>query len=294
MIRITFILLLIAGVTGCVASNGNRADEGLPPGSGAIRFEGLPGITMRAFYHRPEQYRTGSPILIVMHGVKRNADWYRDAWRPLSEQTGVLIVAPEFSRQAFPGGRSYNRGGMRQRDGKPAPADEWSFTAVERLFDAVRRRTGSSKDSYLLFGHSAGAQFVHRMMTFLPELRVKRAVAANAGWYAMPGFAEKFPHGLGDSGIGEEQLRRAFRRNLVVMLGDADIDPNGRYLNRSAGAMRQGVNRFSRGLAYFDAAKMEAARLDVPLNWVLQIVPGAGHSTHQVKEAALRALMQQR
>ena len=58
--------------------------------------------------------------------------------------------------------------------------------AVEHLFDYVREKSGATQDTYLLDGHSAGAQFVQRLVTFLPEARYSRAVAANAGVYVMP------------------------------------------------------------------------------------------------------------
>jgi poly(3-hydroxybutyrate) depolymerase len=294
MIRFVVILVLSLALAGCVTRSQEIADGTLPRGSGIASFEGLPGKTMRAFYHRPANHRGDSPVLIVMHGVKRNADWYRDAWRGLSERHGIFVVAPEFTRSDFPGGRAYSRGNMRTGNGAPAPLATWSFNAVEKLFDDVRRWSGSTRDRYLLFGHSAGAQFVHRMITFMPDLRVARAVAANAGWYTMPDDGEAFPYGLGASGVSEAQLRAAFSHNLTVMLGDADTDPDHKYLHRKPSAMRQGVHRFARGLAYFEAAKAKAARIGAAFAWRREIVPGAGHSTHEMKDAALRVLLADR
>ncbi len=288
MIRI-FLLTLCAFITFGCADHDNSKPRG---GSGSINLDGLQGQKIRTYYHIPDNFSPGSPVLIVMHGVKRNADWYRNAWRGLADRYGFLVLAPEFSKSDFPGGRSYNRGNMRTKDGVPVPPEEWSFNVVERVFDDARQTFGARRAGYLLFGHSAGAQFVHRMMTFMPRLRVERAVAANAGWYAMPDVDEPVPHGLKGSGITANQLRKAFGRDLTVLLGDADINPDGRYLNRSRGAMRQGVHRFSRGLAYFDTAKKKAAELDSGFAWTLEVVPGAGHSTHEVKESALRILLQ--
>lgn len=283
-------VLLVLG--GCTATAEEVAKGALPAGSGVARFEGLPGKAMRVFYHRPAAFRSRSPILVVLHGVRRNAGRYRDAWRDLSGREGFLVLAPEFARADFPGGRAYNRGNMRTAAGDPVPPRAWSFNAVERLFDAARRWTGSTREGYLLFGHSAGAQAAHRMITFMPYLRVERAVAANAGWYAMPDRSAPFPYGLQGSGADDAQLRAAFARRLIVMLGDADNDPNHRYLNNSDGARRQGAHRLARGLAYFDRAKALARKLGAPFGWRLEIVPDAGHSTKQVRDAALRALLQ--
>jgi hypothetical protein len=45
-----------------------------------------------------------------------------------------------------------------------------------------------------MFGHSAGAQFVTRFVTFMPQHR-PIAVAANAGWYTTLDDLVEFPTG---------------------------------------------------------------------------------------------------
>ena len=52
--------------------------------------------------------------------------------------------------------------------------------AIEPLFDHARARFGMEADAYSIYGHSAGAQFVHRFLFHVPDARVARAVAANA------------------------------------------------------------------------------------------------------------------
>ena len=292
MIRVAVMTMLL--MSGCVTTPERPTEDPLSPGSGVAFFEGLPGKTMRAYYHRPDSYGPESPVLMVLHGIKRNADWYRDIWRDLSDRHGFLVLAPEFDRGNFPGGRSYNRGNVRGITGDPLPQREWAFNAVEALFDATRNWTGSTRDSYLMFGHSAGAQFVHRMVTFMPQLRLERAVAANAGWYTMPDKAQMYPYGLDGARVTRGQLRTAFGRRMTVMLGDADDDPNHRYLHNTPPAKRQGPHRYARGLSYFERAKAAAARLDVEFAWTLEIMPGAGHSTRDVKADAAEVLLRTR
>ena len=292
LIRVVAVALLL--LSSCRSVPASVTGGPLPVGSGQAAFEGLPGKVMRVYYHRPGAFGPNSPILIVAHGVKRNADWTRDVWRDLSEQHGFLVLAPEFTKRQFPGGRSYNRGNMRTAFGDPVPQRDWSFNAIENLFDAARRWTGSTRDRYLLFGHSAGAQFVHRMVTFMPRLQLDRAVAGNAGWYTMPDRDEAYPYGLKGSGANDRQLRAAFGRQLTVILDDADNDPNHKYLHNTPAAKRQGAHRFARGLAYFDKAKTVAARLGTKFAWHREIVPGAGHSTRQILDAASRVLLDPR
>lgn len=249
---------------------------------------------MRVFFHRPEAFERDGPIVIVLHGVGRNAKGSRNAWRDLSNQHGFLLIAPEFSKANFPGGRRYARGNMRVKSGALNPMRDWSFNIIEKLFDDVRDWSGATREKYLLFGHSAGGQFVHRLITFIPDLRIERAVAANAGWYAVPDENVNFPYGLKGTEIADAQLRSAFARNLTVMLGDADADPDSKNLNRGTGAMKQGEHRLARGLNFFDAARLKASQMKVPFAWQLEIVPGAGHSTNEVKVAASRILLQAR
>jgi len=292
MIRVAVMTMLL--ISGCVTTPERPTEDPLSPGSGVAVFEGLPGKTMRAHYHRPASYRPDAPVLMVLHGVKRNADWYRDAWRELSDRHGFLVLAPEFDRENFPGGRSFNRGSMRDAGGDWQPQRDWAFNAIESLFDAARGWTGSTRDRYLMFGHSAGAQFVHRMVTFMPKLRLERAVAANAGWYTMPDKAQMYPYGFDGARVTLAQHRAAFGRRMTVMLGDADDDPNHRYLHNTPPAKRQGPHRYARGLSYFERAKAAAARLDVEFEWTLEIVSGAGHSTRDVKDRAAEILLQTR
>jgi poly(3-hydroxybutyrate) depolymerase len=291
---IRFVVAVLFLMTGCVTTPERVTEGPLAPGSGVAAFEGLPGKIMRVYYHQPTTYRPDSPILMVLHGVKRNADWYRDVWRELSDRYGVLVLAPEFDMARFPGGRGYGRGNMRAKGGDPLPQAEWAFNAVESLFDAARGWTGSKRGAYLMFGHSAGAQFVHRMVTFMPQLRLERAVAANAGWYTMADSMQKYPYGLDGAGLTVAALRTAFARNMTVLLGDADDDPQGRFLHNTPPAKRQGAHRFARGLAYFERATAAAVRIGADFAWTLEIAPGAAHSTKDVKDAAADILLRPR
>lgn len=292
MIRFAVAIFCLTLITGCTSDVSDATAGKLLKGSGVKIFDGMPEKRMRVFYHRPVSFEPDGLVLIVLHGVGRNAEGYRDSWRNLSDRHGFLLIAPEFSKDNFPGGRRYARGNMRLESGVLNPAEEWSFNAVEKLFDDVRSWSGGTRNKYLLFGHSAGGQFVHRMITFLPNSRIERAVAANAGWYAMPDENEDFPYGLRGSGITDAQLSTAFAHNLSVMLGDADADPDSENLNRGDGAMKQGEHRLARGLNYFDAARLKASKMNVPFAWQLEVVPGAGHSTNDVKAAAVQVLLQ--
>ena len=162
---------------------------------------------------------------------------------------------------------------------------QWALTAIERLFDAVRRDLALKRNDYDIVGFSGGGQFVHRLVLFVPEARFRRAVAASAGRYAVPSWSERFPYGLAGSPIDREVLSQAFSRDLVVKLGDRDITDR----ERESDAARQGTNRFARGLRFFAAATEEATRLGVPFRWQLHIVHGVDHAPVPMVRAAFQA-----
>ena len=75
-----------------------------------------PGQPVQIFAYRPAAFTRESPILIALHGYKRNAERYRDDWTSHAEKLNALLLAPEFSQQAFPGPRAYEVGNMRTPD----------------------------------------------------------------------------------------------------------------------------------------------------------------------------------
>ena len=72
------------------------------------------------------------------------------------------------------------------------------------------------------------------------------------------------PYGLGGSGVTAADLKTALTRPVLVLLGEADIDPNHRPMPRTPEANAQGLHRFSRGLNYFRLATEQTVRLGVP------------------------------
>jgi pimeloyl-ACP methyl ester carboxylesterase len=257
----------------------------LPPGSSAYPFR---DVTVQV--HRPATFTHASPILMVMHGRKRNADEYRDYFVPESDRRGFLVVAPQFPEAGYTHPHDYNYGRMIDKAGAPQPRERWIFPMLEEIFRDVRARADSSREKFFIFGHSAGSQLVHRMATFHWLESVERAVAANAGSYTMPVREERFPFGVDGFGVSDDDLRKLFSRPLLVLLGDRDVDTNDPELPKEPEAMRQGPYRFVRGQRYFEIAQREAMRLRVPLKWRLAIAPGVAHSGQDMAPFAVREL----
>ncbi|MBS7789853.1 hypothetical protein KTR66_07600 [Roseococcus sp. SDR] len=255
--------------------------------SARVSFEEPSGAApgpMNVYLHRPARWQPGGPVAVVMHGMGRNADGYRDAWVTPAEAAGFLVICPEFSNAKFPGVEFYNYGNAR------APEAAWTFFALDRAVAAALAAVGAPETPFALYGHSAGAQFVHRYLLLTGAPRARRIVIANAGWYSWPDFSIAFPHGLGQSSATEAGLRGALGRPVTILLGEADNDPTHFQLRRDATTDVQGLHRFERGQNFFAAARAAAAQRGVPFGWSLETVPGVAHSNSGMAAAAASIL----
>ena len=229
------------------------------------------------YTYRPVSWNQSGPVLIVMPGAGRDGQPSRDAWIPYADRYSCLLIVPEFSLHIILMTTGTTLGiptipltGSRKRTGHIRRSSTSSITPG--------KSTEQQPPTYLLFGHSAGAQFVHRMVMLLPEARYSRAVAANAGVYMVPLFTVPYPFGLKDSPLPQSDLQKIFARKLIVMSGGSDTDPNDGSLASFPEAEAQGATRFDRARFYFTTAKEEAGRRNVPFNWEYHVVPGVGHS----------------
>ena len=254
--------------------------------AGRFVFTGWEGPDLPVYYQLPDRVTPDTPVVFVMHGVNRDADRYRDEWASLARRHGFIAVVPQFSREDFPGSRGYNTGYFSEEDGTPRPHNLWSFAAIEPLFDDVRQRFGTRVARYSIYGHSAGAQFVHRFVLFMPEARIDQAVSANAGWYTMPDMQTGFPYGLGDAPVDEAALSAALGKQVTVLLGTADTDRADPDLRKTPEADAQGPHRFARGQQFYANARQAAERLETPFGWSIRTVPDVGHSNGKMAKAA--------
>lgn len=232
----------------------------------------------------PEAIRH-SRIVFVMHGVLRNGDEYRDIWARLAHGHKVLVIAPMFDRERFPAG-AYSTCGLGD-----APPGSRALDYIEPLFDQTVRMFGGAQTGFDMFGHSAGAQFVHRYVEFAPRTALRTAVAANAGWYTLPKQRRRFPYGMKNAPEGPPP-EVYLRRRLVVMLGSHDVARDD-HLRTTVGAMKQGSHRLERGRTFYEAAQKAAFRRGLRSRWRLRIVHGAGHDAHRMSAAAAHHLFRE-
>lgn len=264
------------------------ADES---GRSTLTFAQWAGPPLRVFLTVPDGLAPDRPVVFVMHGQQRNADEYRDQWHELAVRHDFLLVVPEFSRADFPGAPGYNLGNVRTERGDAVPRERWSFSAIEPLFDVIRERHGLSAEHYSIYGHSAGSQFVHRFLMHLPEARVQKAVAANAGWYTLLDFNLDWPYGLNGSAVSPAGLVRILGQELTILLGDQDTDRTEDSLRQTPEAAAQGPHRLARGYYFFASGRRAAAHRQVPIRWKLAEVKGVDHDNARMAPAAVQFLL---
>lgn len=235
---------------------------------------------------RPNNYDETTPVLIVHHGVGRNGRDYRDYWLPMVNAIGVLVIAIEFTEQDFPDYLWYHFGNLHDEQGKPNPREQWTYGIDERLFASLRDQGLTRQQRYGLFGHSAGGQYVHRMLSFGFRDRVAVAVSANAGTYAMPHLDIAWPFGLGETELDADALRTLLEFPLTVMTGTRDTKTTGRYFPKGPRSMRQGATRHERAHNYVQAGHAAAESMGTRCAWSVINVPDVGHDGERMSIAA--------
>ena len=227
--------------------------------------------------HRPASHMPDRPVVFVQHGMARNGAEYCDAWIPASERHGLLIVAITFG-EPWRGSGPYNNGHVQTDDGIVRPREAWSFAIPGRVFGLLRTAGVTRRDRAFLWGHSAGSQFVHRLLATQSHDIFEAVGAANSGWYTLPTLDRAYPEGLGGIGLTCHDVVALLAYPLVIFAGDRDIETDADNLPKHAAAMEQGPHRFARAHYYLEHGYAEAAALGVPCNWRLVIVPGVGHA----------------
>lgn len=238
---------------------------------------------VEVFYHIPASATVSSPVLIAFHGAGRDGAYSRNALIDKADEYGVIILAPTFSVNYYPGGDQYNLGNVFIDGDNPSaatlnPEEEWTFSAVEPIFDYFVAQLGSTATSFDLFGHSAGGQFVHRLVLLKSGLRFNRAVPAAAGWYTVPDTAITFPYGTKKAPIDFTSILETFSRRVYVIVGEDDDDPNSAGLRHNSYADAQGLNRFDRAHHFYNRSAAIAKAAGQTFVWRLHVVPDIAHS----------------
>lgn len=273
------------------------------------------------------------PILFSMTGAERVGATQIDAWKPFANKYGFIIVNPQFLRSSDVSAKnadgtwviSYSRQNIYRSAGaywlendyqfghvatsknspNLYPRNTWAYNIIELLFDYICHEIDSAADGYYMFGHSAGAQFVNRMVMAFPEARIKRAVAANPSSWAWPVLDGEI-HKMNDNGdylydadgttpltqlcgwpyclksvyTKPSELAGSFSKQLFIQIGSKDVETNS--LDTSSDANATGSRRLYRARNFYKVCNEMAAANNIKCNFTYAEVTGADHSTYRM------------
>jgi poly(3-hydroxybutyrate) depolymerase len=126
-------------------------------------------------------------VIVLAHGsIGENesaiqaARTFLGRWTAFADQEQIVLLAPAFDQQNF-GGHAGPGGGYRGLFGRHVGADAFVNAIVDETHEAIP----DLPETFALYGHSAGGQFVSRYLVMHPE-RITAAVISAAGTFAFP------------------------------------------------------------------------------------------------------------
>ena len=254
-------------------------------------FDGWSGSSLTTYVAKPNKINATTRLVVVMHGRKRNAEEYRDQWVQASKDLNLLVIVPEFSHEDFAEVWGFNYGNIKNKLLEPVSMDLHAFSAIEPLAMNALNKFKLKSDRWGIYGHGAGAHFVHRYVLHHPADSHSLAIAANLGWY-MSLTDQAWPFGLTNSDITKTHLQKSFSKYFLLMLGRSDVSskPHTPYVEENWDVISsQGSNRLERGRNFFKSAVEKSKEVDQFFKWGMVEVPtkkGHGNTEQMVPFAA--------
>lgn len=282
-----FSFILIVG--GCQTTLPEQSFPSLTPGQITENQD----IYGTYFLYTPTAPSDLPQSLVVIHGTPakdltagETALYYAEHWAPFAEEQGWLLLVPAFNQADF----SSRKGeitdaltGYRGLFGREIGADEW----VVRLLGLGWAELGWEESPFLLYGHSAGGQYVSRFLVSHPEL-VQTAVISAAVTYPQPDPAVAWPYGMGalsseiewEDGTkaqveitpDQKKWLDATQVPVKVIVGLDDLEPQ---LSRPG---QEGNVRLTIGQNWVKSMGEFSAENNLESQIVFEAIPGKGHS----------------
>ncbi len=309
----------ICGMNLIEQPSGEESQPSLHLGSGNFNFNSKrSGVSFPiiVFYHKPKGYNKDSKVLMVIPGGGRNAWVYRDSWVAISEKYNVLVITPYYPEKDYDYA-AYNHAGLVSgiefknytvskhngrinkyhvsdegvTIGEPSPSNAWLFRDFDDIFDQVIHLADSNRQSYDIFGHSAGAQILHRMALFYTGSKAERIIASNSGAYTLANLESNYPFGVKGTQFQKNSFKKVFSQKVTLLVGENDnnLEQRGTMLHTPF-LDKQGLGRLSRGKAFYKHLVSSAKKADSELNWGFCMVEGVGHDNRKMGQAAAKLL----
>lgn len=288
------LLALFVAVFLCI---GLYADVALPVGEGVFTYKDYPPFADRpvdVHYYIPvcgDVRRM--PVVFVFEGADRGYGYLLKGWKQEAEKNKFMVFIPHFDKEKYPLA-DYQEIGMldKKKDGTVRPLQEQTPALVDKLFEYVRCHLGSERKGYIIYGHSAGGQFVQRFMLFHDSPYVEKAVIGSPGWYTFPDTAQDFPYGVGNIPyVTTEVIRKYLAKPIVLQLATGDTVRES-YLRKTPEAERQGRNRYERGNRFYQYLHQIAVEHGWQCNWRKIEEHGIGHQSVEMGQRAVHVILE--
>lgn len=263
-----------------LSTNSTDAEHGQEPLRGAILLRRLAGPQpLRYYTYFPDTFRADHQVMVVVHGISRNAREHIVAFAPWAQKSGLALVAPLFDREHCKDFQQLGWTGAGWR--------------VDQLLQAVMKdlaeQTGANTGRFALFGYSGGAQFAHRYALANPGHVTSLATCA-AGYYTWPTMQMPFPYGLDCQSLpGDLQLQLdnflAIPTLTTVGLRDTSRD---RSLRKSPELdVLQGRTRIERARRWVDALVTAAVARGLQPQHHFATIDDVGHDFRKAVSCGL-------
>ena len=240
-------------------------------------------------------------ILVIAHGTPGKgetaiglAEKFIKRWTDFAKKKKLLLISVAFDRRNFGSEGKHGYGGYRGLFGREIGADEYVIQLVEEFKNYCSVRDGR----FLLYGHSAGGQFLNRFCVAHPE-RIAGAVASAPGRFAFPTDSARWPYGAGrfereiswsetekPKVIVEpniEKFKLAATLPIAIMYGENDLD---KQPKRDA---HPGTTRIDYGRGWVDAMNELGGLQNHSIK--LKLEPDVGHSSSRLTVPCQKELL---
>jgi pimeloyl-ACP methyl ester carboxylesterase len=245
-------------------------------GSGYARYFGTSSLDGDASVTR---------AIIIVHGVLRDADYYYDtgviAANAARFLRDTLVIAPQFVEKSDLAGHRVSPQTLYWSSKWPGGSDAIAPAPISTydVFDAMIARLSDTRRfpklrEVVVVGHSAGGQIVQRCAVVAKAPQVDngpipvRLIVSNPSSYfyftdwrpnPQPNCSDfnEWRYGLRGapryvSGSSAELEARYVKRQVVYLMGTADVNPKEEDLDRSCGGEAQGPYRFARAKYFIE------------------------------------------
>ena len=230
------------------------------------------------------------PIVFVFEGGDRGYRYLLDGWKEEAERKGFMLFIPHFDLKSYPLADYQEVGVMNAAHTVANAPEKITPVLVDKLFEYVRQFTGSMRKGYMIYGHSAGGQFVQRFMLFHDSPYVEKAIISSPGWYTFPDLAQTYPYGTaGIPYISSEQIKKYLSKPIILQLALGDTIRES-FLRKTPEAERQGRNRMERGRSFWLYIHQLAASRGWECHWRKIEECGIGHEAVPMGKQAVPLL----